>query len=130
MLYDLLIRLASKNAHHIDNQCKCLERGDVVDLKPSEGAWWTQRELSKPEWLIIKAHLTEDLAFSLTAPQNPPDQTKEYLRLKRREINLDLGALGIQEQERSEDIKTYEYSTEEIINSIIIKERILEQDEV
>ena len=130
MLYDLLIRLASKNAHHIDSQCKCLERGDIVDLKPSEGAWWTQRELSKPEWLIIKAQITEDLAFSLTAPQNPLDQTKEYLRLKRREIHLDLGMLGIQEQERLESVNNYEYSTEEIINSIIIKERILEEDEV
>lgn len=130
MLYQILIRLRSKEIEHIDNECKCLERGDVVDLKLNEGAWWTQRELTNPEWLIIKANLTEDLAFSLLAPQDPPDQSRDYHRLKRRNIHLNLDNLNITEVERAEDIKNYQYSMEEIIDSIIIKERILEEDEV
>jgi hypothetical protein len=128
--YQLLVRVKDKTNADPLLDVKCLKAGDVVAYKPADSAWWTTRELTNPEWMLLNVDISAELAESLVEPQPPPDLAKSYRMLKRRSISLDLPALGINLPNAAR-VNRPELVNQALLLSVLkIKERQLEQDEI
>lgn len=128
-VYQLLVRIKDKDQPDARLAAKCLKRGDVIAVKPDATAWWTPRELSNPEWMVIKADITRAMAESLLAPELPPDLTREYTMLQKRAIGLNLDSLSVP-QTRDRETYSRTLTTIEATDAVVVKERIPEPDEV
>ena len=82
---ELLIRIVDKvNLTSPKLDAKCMKAGDVIAAKPA-GSSWGVKEIQNPEWRIIKVGGL------------PPTLDRDYPRLRKRAMRLDLDALDIKE---------------------------------
>lgn len=128
-IYQLLVRVKDKiNPNSEILSAKLMKRGDVVHVADENHVWGT-KELSNPDWRILKVELTKEQAESLLAPEHPPDLLKEYKMLRKRAIRLNLDSMDVATNlldTRDDPKSVFEKSFVE--SAIEVKERLAEPD--
>ena len=88
---ELLLRVVSKTApEDLRRDTKLTKRGDVIVVKP-DGWRWVGRELTSPQWRILKVPaLSVSEASMLLAGEPPDDLVRPSLTRQRRMYRLDI----------------------------------------
>tara|TARA_R110000782_G_scaffold33659_14_gene81006 strand:- start:1057 stop:1767 length:711 start_codon:yes stop_codon:yes gene_type:complete len=81
---ELLVRVVNQPSNNREEHCKRAHRGDVISAKP-DGWDWTDRELSAPQWRILKMPtLLQAEADALLSSELDPTGSKAFRWTKRR----------------------------------------------
>jgi hypothetical protein len=127
--YELLVRTVDKvQPKDPILDAKLMKRGDVIHIAPA-GHQWTKRELTNPEWTIIKVDINKQLLLSLLAPEIAPDLLKEYQMLRPRGVKIDLETLKFPVFDGRGDLSK-QLSGTEVVSAVALKPRLIEPDAV
>lgn len=81
---EVLIRFVDKAGVAQGKAHRVLRAGDIVTVRP-DGAYWSNKELSNPEWRIVRAPgMTVTEALALTSPDRVVEGADLSNRLRRR----------------------------------------------
>lgn len=89
---ELLVRIRNKTSPDVYQNCRLTKRGDVIAVRP-DGHPWGKRELSNPDWRIIRVpiSLAEAGALIDKEPGNP--RTNRMLQRRSFYLNVDWSEL-------------------------------------
>ena len=93
-ILELLIKIKSRHCKDRKLDAQRLHAGDVIAAKP-DGWAWSVRERENPEWVIVRAPITEVEAQALIAMEFDPLHRRPFVYSRQR--TLDLKALNIKQ---------------------------------